>query len=66
MGMSLTEDFQQVDGIGEVKATQLAEIATEHTTDGVEERELRRVLAMVERGSTRAAASRLRDLLGGE
>lgn len=62
--MSLNEDLQEIDGVGEATADKIMAVVADHDTDsGIDPAEVQRVAEMLERGSVRAAQSRLSDLL---
>lgn len=60
--MSLKEDLQEIDGVGEATADAIMGVLEDHST-GVDPKQLERVREMLERGSANAAKSRLNGLL---
>lgn len=61
--MSLKEDLQTVDGVGEATAEELITIIEDSDVSGPNPQEINRVVAMLERGSVNAAKDRLNSLL---
>lgn len=63
VNMSLKDDLQEIEGVGEATAEKILDIINNHETDGVSRDELERIHALLERGSDEVAQSRLEDLL---
>ena len=61
--MSLRDDLQEIDGVGEATADAIMGVVESHETSGVDPKQLERVRDMLNRGSANAAKSRLNDLL---
>lgn len=61
--MSLKNDLQTIDGVGEATASEILEVLEDHDTDGIDPREVQRAVNMLERGASNPAQDRLESLL---
>lgn len=63
--MSLRDDLQAIDGVGEATADKIMAVVEEHSGGDVDTRELERIADLLERGSASVALGRVEALLDG-
>jgi DNA uptake protein ComE-like DNA-binding protein len=61
--VSLKEELQEIDGVGEATAEKIVSVVGEQEPEGIDKREIERVNELLERGSYRVAQSRIEGLL---